>query len=100
MQANSFQMCQGTREPSLGSLRSSELLPWLGGWKGLAPASGTSELPRQLGRSLLKNCMQIRVCRARETPVLHLRELRGNPHRQLLCGLFSFKHPTIIFISM
>lgn len=69
MEANSFQMCQGTREPK-------EPPAVAGGWEELASVSQTSGLPRQLGRSLLKSFMQIHVSRARKTSVLHL---QGKP---------------------
>lgn len=50
------------------------------------PCLGLPELPRQLGGSLLKNRMQIRVCRARETSVLHLQGPLGKPW-QPICSL-------------
>ena len=54
-------------------------MPRLRGWGELAPVSRTSELPRQLGGSLLKNYMQIQVYGARETSVLHLQGPLGKP---------------------
>lgn len=67
MEANSFQMCQGTREPREPPVQWSPAMMGRLGWAG-PPTPRASELPRQLGRFLLENCMQIHVCREWETP--------------------------------